>query len=65
MRCRTRDALHPVRAVFEQAGQPVRVRTATYAERPFMGPALEAEKDSPVLKSRRASAKNGAKRSGG
>jgi hypothetical protein len=26
-------------------GQPVRVRAAVYAERPFMGPALEAEKD--------------------
>jgi hypothetical protein len=26
-------------------GQPVRVRAATYPERPFMGPALEAEKD--------------------
>lgn len=27
-------------------GQPVRVRAAKYPERPFMGPALEAEKDS-------------------
>jgi hypothetical protein len=26
-------------------GQPIRVRSARYAERPFMGPALEAEKD--------------------
>ena len=26
-------------------GQPVRVRSARYAERPFMGPALEAEQD--------------------
>ena len=26
-------------------GQPVRVRAAIYAQRPFMGPALEAEKD--------------------
>ena len=26
-------------------GQPVRVRAAVYAERPFMGPALESEKD--------------------
>lgn len=26
-------------------GQPIRVRAAVYAERPFMGPALDAEKD--------------------
>jgi len=28
-----------------RSGQPVRVRAAKYPERPFMGPALEAEKD--------------------